>query len=351
MAESNGECSLPFWCNVCSLDLQSEKSLSEHRKGRKHMKRAYRQNATSNQVELPKCAEFKSSDIDEDELFSGLASGSYRNIVIVTGAGVSTAAGVPDFRSPGGLFDTLRREFGNRFPWVYEDTEKLLSRNFMNMYPDVFANEVNPLIRRNFEDLKPTLTHRFCAWLQKKGWLRRVYTSNVDGLHLHESLSMPLEVVVESHGSLHDGSIVMYGDNLPCRFFEKCNEDFPVQGGEVDLVIVIGSSLQVAPFCSVPNMAPRGCVRVLVNRCLSDCFFNNFSPITMGRHTESCEGIAHLGRMHIGSRKNVPLRPLWSERAGWKKWRQLLVESECDEFVERFFGHPLAAERGLDIDV
>lgn len=42
----------------------------------------------------------------------------------------------------------------------------------------------------------------------------------------------------------------------------------------------------------------------------------------------------------IGSRKKVALRPLWQERGARRRWRQLLVESDCDAFVGRFFETP-----------
>ena len=107
-------------------------------------------------------------------------------------------------------------------------------------------------------DAAPTLSHHFGAWLWQKGWLQRIYTQegglrvlkglavtsegveaafpstfslvswpfpgwtpwsvqNVDGLHLHPSLELPRDVVVECHGSMAAG-LVLYGDPLPQHF-------------------------------------------------------------------------------------------------------------------------------------
>ena len=69
----------------------------------------------------------------------------------------------------------------------------------------------------DFERFQPTLAHKFTAWLHQRGWLNRVYTQNVDGLHLHPSLNIPDELVVECHGSLRNPAepLVLYGDELP----------------------------------------------------------------------------------------------------------------------------------------
>lgn len=155
--------------------------------------------------------------------------------------------------------------------------ENLLSRSFLDRHNEAWRDEVAPWLRQmRWREARPTATHHFCAWLQRQGWLRRVYTQNVDGLHSHPEVGLPSEYVVECHGALRDATIVLNGDSLPQRFDTCCRQDFSKDAGgghddDVDLVLVFGTSLQVAPFCGVPNMAPTGCSRVLVNRCLADC--------------------------------------------------------------------------------
>uniref|UniRef100_A0A7S4JWF5 Deacetylase sirtuin-type domain-containing protein n=1 Tax=Odontella aurita TaxID=265563 RepID=A0A7S4JWF5_9STRA len=345
----------PFWCEVCSLDLQSAATLSQHIAGRKHARRLWQQRATGdNQGDLRKTKLFPSRalpSIDEEELFDGLAKRKFRSVVVLTGAGVSTSAGVPDFRSPGsGIFEEIRSRFGERFPEARDQPEVILSRSFATAHPEVWETEVEPFVRSavKSDNIFPTAAHKFCAWLHRQGFLRRVYTQNVDGLHLHPSLGLPKDMVVECHGSARNNTLVMYGDSLPMRFFDCCDIDFPENGtGSVDLIIVMGTSLQVAPFCAVPNMAPRGCTRVLVNRYLDECLWNDFSP---SRSQAAYGSVVVSGRTRIGSRKDVPLRPFWTDRKARKKWRQLLIETDCDDFVASFFRSPAATAKGLHLD-
>lgn len=351
----------PFWCDVCALDLQSSKALEEHRTGRKHRYRAFQQNLEP-YSQGPKC---KSSfswqkhslfvQLDQEtselshgmtELFDDIAEEKYQNIVVFTGAGVSTAAGVPDFRSQDGLFETLRNEYGDRFPQARHNPEWLLSRSFANQHPDVWNNIMLPRIQADYNGLQPTPTHCFCAWLHEKGWLRRIYTQNVDGLHTHSSLNISQDLVVECHGSFSRDDFVLYGDDLPRRVFDCCNQDFPLNPSstesKVDLVLVLGTSLQVKPFCAIPNMAPKGCTRVLVNRRIQDCLRNDYSPTTPQ------QGFSETA--WIGKRKRVPLAPLWNDTKANKKWNQILVESDCDEFVRHFFQSETAKKLGHSLE-
>jgi len=329
----------PYICEICGKDLQSATSLAEHLRGRRHRQEVG--------VAEPPLA--------EKEFFERLAAGEFRRIVICTGAGVSTAAGIPDFRSEGGLFEEIRACWGARFPEVQREPENLLSRNFARSRQDVWEAEVQPWLRSlKWADAAPTATHHFCGWLHRQGWLRRVYTQNVDGLHVHEEVGLPAELVVECHGALRDGSLVLYGDSLPERFERCCREDFlgrPSEGEGVDLLMVFGTSLQVAPFCGVPNMAPRGCARVLVNRSLADCMVNPWTP--RPRRLGGCYSDRELGglgapaaTMPVGGRKSVSLRPLWQERRACRRWRQLLVETSCDAFVADFFESAAALSHG-----
>merc|ERR1712032_442602 len=120
-------------------------------------------------------------------------------------------------------------------------------------------------------------------------------------------------------GALRDGSVVMYGDPLPRRFGQCCEADFrsPSVGTEVDLILVFGTSLRVAPFCTLPNMAPQGCHRVLVNNNMGHCLRNHASGKS------------------------------WCDTNASKRWRQLLIESDSDAWVGRFFASPAAQERAL----
>merc|ERR1712032_490959 len=195
--------------------------------------------------------------------------------------------------------------------------EAFLSRSFMRQYPDVWRSEVEPFLRsRKHNEAKPTATHWFCAWLYRQGWLKRIYTQNVDGLHSSSELGLPEDLVVECHGALRDGSLVMYDDPMPRLFNLFCKRDFesPSIGQDIDLLLVFGTSLRVAPFCTLPNLVPRGCTRVLVNKDLQHCLRNH------------------------GSSKS------WCDESSSKRWRQILIESDSDAWVDRFFASPVAQD-------
>ncbi|CAK9044722.1 NAD-dependent deacetylase sir2A (Silent information regulator sir2A) [Durusdinium trenchii] len=313
-SDSESSC---HWCDICQKDLQSAKSFQEHLQGRKHLARASGSLKRRPTVAQP----------TEQEFFQRLVSGDYRRIVVLTGAGVSTSAGIPDFRSSGGLYESIREHFGSLVPAVMDCPEELLSRRFAQQNPQLWEQKVLPWLRSWKMDAAPTLSHHFGAWLWQKGWLQRIYTQNVDGLHLHPSLELPRDVVVECHGSMAAG-LVLYGDPLPQHFEDCCSEDFD----KVDLVLVMGTSLQVAPFCGLPNMAPKGATRVLVNQHLEDCRFNSWSPKNLG-----LAGMRMATTTRIGKRKAVQLRPLWWDRKGSSRWTQVFVQSTCDSFVESFY--------------
>lgn len=330
-------------CEDCGVRCQSAAAWADHLRGRMHQRR-HGSHISPRASLLP--------ELTEELFFAGLASGDFRRVIVCTGAGVSTEAGIPDFRSPGGLFELIRETFGQRFPRVRDFPEYLVSRSFVNEHPEVWAEEVEPWLRdmKWWESAKPSAAHWLCSWLHRQGWLRRVYTQNVDGLHTHPELGLPEDLVVETHGNMRKGTIVLYSDRIPARFNECCTADFPDPSlsspDAPDLVLVLGTSLQVAPFCALPNMVPRGAARVLVNRALSHCMQNNWS-----RSARTCYegGFVADSSMRVGAWKSATLRPLWKEKEGNRRWRQLCLQSECANFVQRFFASPGARARGWEL--
>jgi NAD-dependent SIR2 family protein deacetylase len=299
--------------------------------------------------------------LEEEEFFENLFKGRYRNIVILTGAGISTSAGIPDFRtSSGGLFDLLKSKLEDDQDSLMLDgkrvricePEQVLSRIFRNANPSVWQEHILPLLHQaiKLDQLEPTMTHRFCAYLAQQGWLKRIYTQNVDGLHTHESLcyrcstdgegrqKVAEDFVVECHGSLRRNDMVLYGDPLPQRFSEHITLDFEQDNNKktllsesnrtVDLVMVFGTSLRVAPVCAVPNLAPKHCHRVLINRAIG----------TITDHNRKKTPPSMSSAISIGKHKHVTAKSLWDNRTKVRKkrWRQLLVEGDCDDFVNRF---------------
>uniref|UniRef100_A0A1I7XAE0 Deacetylase sirtuin-type domain-containing protein n=1 Tax=Heterorhabditis bacteriophora TaxID=37862 RepID=A0A1I7XAE0_HETBA len=195
------------------------------------------------------------------------------NVIVMTGAGISTSAGIPDFRSPdSGLYDNLQK-------YDLPDPQAIFEITFFNRKPEPFFTLAKELFPDN---LKPTPCHYFIRLLEKKGILRRWFTQNIDGLEYMTGI--PEDKVVAAHGShrsstcmkcsqkynlrwitdrLRDPSciipkcekcdgvvkpdIVFFGENLPKRFFQCAISDFP----KCDLLIIMGTSLIVQPFAGI----------------------------------------------------------------------------------------------------
>ena len=222
-----------------------------------------------------------------DSLLQEISTGKYKKIIVMAGAGISTAAGIPDFRTPGtGLYSNLQR-FNLPFPEAVFDLEYLRDN------PEPFFMLASEMYPTHFE---PTSFHDFIAWIAELGYLKRVYTQNIDTLE--RKAGIDLDLIVEAHGSfsgnhcidcnaeaenaevesiiINDKSIprckdcdgivkpdiVFFGESLPDRFHQLMETDFD----DVDLAIVAGTSLQVSPFNQLPMMVPKGIPRYLINK-------------------------------------------------------------------------------------
>lgn len=223
-----------------------------------------------------------------------LSSKKYKNIVILTGAGVSCNAGIPDFRTPGtGLYDNLQK-YKLPFP------EAVFELGFYRNNPEPFvqlASELWPGLKHS-----PTITHSFIALLEKKGLLLRVYTQNIDMLDVLAGVSE--DKMIECHGHFRTASctkcersfdgeeckriiveekrapkckhcggyvkpdIVFFGEALPSRYHRNVKKDTR----NADLLIVMGTSLMVGPVNMLPDWVGRNIPRVLFNRELVGSF-------------------------------------------------------------------------------
>jgi NAD-dependent deacetylase len=112
-----------------------------------------------------------------------------RHIAALTGAGISTAAGIPDFRGPRGLYVTRQYDPEKTFDITYFDRDP--------SYFFAFARDFVQLVER----VQPTFTHRFLAVLEERGKLDAVITQNIDGLHQKAGSKR----VIEVHGSVRSG--------------------------------------------------------------------------------------------------------------------------------------------------
>ncbi|VDN16474.1 unnamed protein product, partial [Dibothriocephalus latus] len=134
-----------------------------------------------------------------------ISEGKVSNIITMVGAGISTAAGIPDFRSPStGIYDNLE-EYNLPSPMAvftldYFNASHFCHLSFANHDPKPFFEVARRLYRPY---AKPTTAHYFIRLLHEKGLLRRHFTQNVDTLERISGL--PANKIVEAHGSFYTG--------------------------------------------------------------------------------------------------------------------------------------------------
>jgi len=189
-----------------------------------------------------------------------------RFIVALSGAGISTNAGIPDFRGPSGIYTTGRYDAEKVFniSCFLED-----SRPFYD-----FARDFIKMVER----IKPTFTHFFLAELERRGKVKGVITQNIDVLHQRAGSRNVLEL----HGSFWESYCLkckrefsyeemkrkVFEEQVPrCRCGGVIKPDIVFFGEPVkhldraeelalqaDLFFVIGSSLTVYPAAMLPNL-------------------------------------------------------------------------------------------------
>ncbi|KAK7103643.1 NAD-dependent protein deacetylase sirtuin-2-like [Littorina saxatilis] len=227
----------------------------------------------------------------EEVTFEGVCrymrSGKCKNIITMVGAGISTSAGIPDFRSPGtGLYDNLHQ-------YNLPHPQAIFMIDFFKGNPKPFFVLAKELYPGSF---KPTICHYFIKLLNEKGLLLRHYTQNIDTLERVSAL--PLDKLVEAHGTFQTShclecgaeyslpwmkekifadeiptcteedcvgvikpDIVFFGESLPDRFSECVAKDMK----QCDLLIIMGTSLVVQPFASLANRVSRSIPRLYIN--------------------------------------------------------------------------------------
>ena len=192
--------------------------------------------------------------------------GRSRRIVFFGGAGVSTASGIPDFRSEDGLYS-------ERYQGLSPET--ILSASYFMLH----AEEFYDYYRKHmiYPDARPNAVHRYLYELEKRDKLRGIITQNIDGLHkeagnkrvyeLHGSVrenycvdcetEYPVEKILQSKGvprcdkcgGIIKPWVVLYGE-MPDKYtmIGACRE---LSGS--DTLIVAGTSLEVEPAASLIN--------------------------------------------------------------------------------------------------
>ena len=136
-----------------------------------------------------------------------------KNVIVCTGAGVSTSAGIPDFRTPGtGLYSNLEK-------YNLPRPEAVFDINYFKSNPNAFYTLSKDLLPGLYA---PTVAHHFIKLLQDEGILLRVYSQNIDGL---EGLAgIVPDKLVEAHGSFASSHCVR------CRLEVENDVVFPGKG-------------------------------------------------------------------------------------------------------------------------
>ena len=201
-----------------------------------------------------------------------------RRIVFFGGAGVSTASGIPDFRSAEGLY---AEEADGISP------EMILSKSFFYLEPEKFFDWYRKHML--YPEAKPNAAHRKLFELERADKLRGIVTQNVDGLHkaagnirvyelhgnVHENYCMECnasysaEVILESDGiprcrdcgGVIRPNVVLYGEALPKYVCIGAIREIT----NADTLIVAGTSLTVEPAASFLSYF-RGKNLVVINR-------------------------------------------------------------------------------------
>jgi len=209
--------------------------------------------------------------------------GRSRRVLALTGAGISTAAGIPDFRGPQGLYVTRRY-----------DPEKVFEIGWFRRSPEYFYEFSRDFVA-TVKDVQPTFTHLFLAELEQSGRLAGVVTQNIDILHQLAGS----RTVVELHGSYRSATCTGCGEQqreltyewweeamrsgptppvAPCPacgavlkpdivFFGELVHDFGAAArmtARCDLLLILGSSLRVTPASYLPY--DTAATTVVVNR-------------------------------------------------------------------------------------
>jgi NAD-dependent deacetylase len=210
-----------------------------------------------------------------------------KRVVCFTGAGISTESGIPDFRSPGGMW--------SRVPPI--DFQDFIASEEMRR--EAWRRKL--VTDRAMRVAEPNRGHRSVAQLVRNGVCACVITQNIDGLH--QRSGVPDDQVVELHGNstyaacldcglrheldpilaafeqnatlplcTHCGGIVKtatisFGQKMPLQALQRAEQEALA----CDLFVVLGSSLVVFPAANLPRIAKaNGSRLVIVNREATD---------------------------------------------------------------------------------
>ena len=300
------------------------------------------------------------SKLDMDGIVDHIKKNNVKNVIVMTGAGISTSAGIPDFRSKSfGLYDRLK-------PYDLPFPEAIFSIEYFIKKPEAFFAVSKELFGGD-KQFEPTPAHHFIRLLNDKGILLRHYTQNVD--ELETAAGLDKEKNVQAHGTIQTATclscnksyhldwvreqvmsqtsgvpkctecqglvkpdVVLFGESLPAKFYRLKQEDFP----RCDLLIIVGTSLAVAPFNHLVNEVPGTCPRLLINLSKVDDHHGSFAYRAMMFAQRIVSGVPP-GLKFDGVDKRK-IRDVWwqgtcddgarllAEKLGWKSDLETLIQ-------------------------
>jgi NAD-dependent deacetylase len=217
---------------------------------------------------------------DLDQIAGWLADA--KQIVVLTGAGISTESGIPDFRGPQGV-------------WTKNpDAEKTATLRYYVSDPEIRRKAWQNRVSSEMWQAAPNAGHRALADLEHKAALHTIVTQNVDGLH--QAAGSSPERIVEIHGTVHDAKCLACGwrgpmgpvldrvrageDDPTCTACGGMLKSATISFGEnlvpedllraqsaaagCDVFLAIGTSLTVYPAAGLPEVALGSGARLVV---------------------------------------------------------------------------------------
>jgi len=240
-----------------------------------------------------------------------------KKLLVFTGAGISTESGIPDFRSPGGIWDRFDPDDFTIDKFISDPEAR---RKQWQIFGEGMLSE----------NAEPNAAHVAIAELHSLGKLDCVVTQNID--NLHQKSGVPDEKVLELHGNMRwaiclkcgrrcsfgeirsrldsgeeiperhtcrgmlKPDIVMFGEQLPVRVLEEASR----RAIASDLCIVIGSTLVVYPAAYIPAYAVQTGSRLVIINLSETPMDNRAEVLINARAGETMAAIVRQVKAKIG---------------------------------------------------
>lgn len=285
---------------------------------------------------------------DVDGVAKYITENNVKKILVMCGAGISVAAGIPDFRTPGtGLYAQVAK-------YNLPQPESLFTLDYLRKDPSAFYTISNEM-KLWPDTFAPTHVHHFIRLLQERGMLLKCCTQNIDSLE--RTAGLDATDLIEAHGTFASAScidcktpfdtkqlrtiaeegsvprcescggivkpdVVFFGEGLPKAFI-----DF-LMGGcrDADLLIVIGTSLRVFPFAALVDEVRPTVPRIVINnqRVGETMFFLCDEALAEEHYSESSGSSGDEGSTSKRRRR---------AQLGQKAVRDVLLKGNCQQIV------------------